>query len=87
MVENIFTVMAVIGTIITIVELCVILKMKKNVPIGHCVVFIVSQALVLPLASVNLYKEASFEHIVAFIFMLAIIIGSAIALAIYKSDD
>ena len=87
MVENIFMIMAVIGTIITIVELYVIHKMKKNVPIGHCVVFIVSQALVLPMASVNLYKEASFEHIVAFIFMLAIIIGSAIALAIYKSDD
>ena len=87
MVENIFLVMAVIGTIMTIVELYVIHKMKKNVSMAHCVVLIVSQALVLPMASVNLYKEASFEHIVAFIFMLAIIIGSAIALAIYKSDE
>jgi hypothetical protein len=39
------------------------------------------------MASVNLYKEASFECTAAFIFMLAIIIGSAITLAIYKSDD
>lgn len=86
MIENILMVMAIIGAIVTLREIYIVSKKKKDVSVTHYAVMIVSQTLVLPIASVNLYKDATVTDIVVFIVLLGIIIGSAVTMAINKSD-
>ena len=86
MVATLYYVLAVIGAVITVAFIYRIAK-KKNAPTSNYAVLLVAEALVLPAASLNLHKEVTAENIVAFIVIMGVIIGSAVALAISKSDE
>ena len=86
MVATLYYVLAVIGAVITVVFIYRIVK-KKNASNSNYAVLLVAETLVLPAASLNLNKEVTAENIVAFIVIMGVIIGSAVALAISKSEE
>ena len=86
MVATLYYVLAVIGSVITVAFIYRIAK-KKNGSNSNYAVLLVAETLVLPAASLNLNKEVTAENIVAFIVIMGVIIGSAVALAISKSEE
>lgn len=86
MVATLFYVLAVIGSVITVAFIYRIAK-KKNGSNSNYAVLLVAETLVLPAASLNLNKEVTAQNIVAFIVIMGVIIGSAVALAISKSEE
>jgi hypothetical protein len=86
MVSTLYYVLAVIGAVITVAFIYRIAK-KKNGSNCNYAVLLVAEALVLPAASLNLNKEVTAQNIVAFIVIMGVIIGSAVALAISKSEE
>ena len=86
MVATLYYVLAVIGAVITVAFIYRIAK-KKNGSNSNYAVLLVAETLVLPAASLNLSKEVTAENIVAFIVIMGVIIGSAVALAISKSEE
>ena len=86
MVATLYYVLAVIGTVITVAFIYRIVK-KKNASNSNYAVLLVAETLVLPAASLNLSKEVTAENVVAFIIIMGMIIGSAVALAISKSEE
>jgi len=86
MVATLYYVLAVIGTVITVAFIYRIVK-KKNASNSNYAVLLVAETLVLPTASLNLDKEVTAVNIVAFIIIMGMIIGSAVALAISKSEE
>jgi hypothetical protein len=86
MVATLYYVLAVIGSVITVAFIYRIVK-KKNASNSTYAVLLVAETLVLPAASLNLNKEVTAENVVAFIVIMGVIIGSAVALAISKSEE
>ena len=86
MVATLYYVLAVIGAVITVAFIYRIAK-KKNGSNSNYAVLLVAETLVLPAASLNLSKEVTAQNIVAFIVIMGVIIGSAVALAISKSEE
>lgn len=88
MVQVGFYIMAGVGTLMAIVSLILLKKEKgNNISLSYYASMIVGETLVLPMASANLLRESSKEHIFAFVAIVVIIIVSAIYLALSKSDE